>query len=56
LLGKVKVPRTDEDYEMESEEGKKLTIAVEMSSSLRTDPKVYDDKKQKHLKGSTQKL
>jgi hypothetical protein len=32
------------------------TTDVEMSSSLRTDPKVYDDKKQKHLKGSTQKL
>jgi hypothetical protein len=31
-------------------------LFVEMSSSLRTDPKVYDDKKQKHLKGSTQKL
>jgi hypothetical protein len=30
LLGKVKVPRTDEDYDMESEEGKKLTIAVDM--------------------------
>jgi tellurite resistance-related uncharacterized protein len=31
LLGKVKVPRTDEDYDMESEEGKKLTIAADMN-------------------------
>jgi hypothetical protein len=31
LLGKVKVPRTDEDYDMESQEVKKLTIASEMN-------------------------
>jgi phosphoserine aminotransferase len=31
-------------------------IAVEMSSLLRTDPEVYNDKKQKHFKVSTQKL
>jgi tellurite resistance-related uncharacterized protein len=31
LLGKVKVPRTDEEYDMESEEGKKLTIAADMN-------------------------
>jgi hypothetical protein len=31
LLGKVKVPRTDEDYDMESEEGKKSTIAADMN-------------------------
>jgi hypothetical protein len=31
FLGKVKVPRTDEDYDMESEEGKKLTIAADMN-------------------------
>jgi hypothetical protein len=31
LLGKVKVPRTDEDYHMESKEGKKLTIAADMN-------------------------
>jgi hypothetical protein len=31
LLGKVKVPRSDEDYDMESEEGKKLTITAEMN-------------------------
>jgi hypothetical protein len=30
LLGMVKVPRTDEDYDMESEAGKKLTIAADM--------------------------
>jgi hypothetical protein len=29
LLGKVKVPRTDENYDMDSEEGKKLTVAAE---------------------------
>jgi hypothetical protein len=31
FLGKVKVPRTDEDYDLESEEGKKLTIAADMN-------------------------
>jgi hypothetical protein len=31
LLGKVKVPRTNEDYFMESEEGKKLTISADMN-------------------------
>jgi tellurite resistance-related uncharacterized protein len=31
LLGKVKVPRIDEDYDMESEEGKKLTTAADMN-------------------------
>jgi hypothetical protein len=31
LLGKVKIPRTNEDYDMESEEGKKLTIAADMN-------------------------
>jgi tellurite resistance-related uncharacterized protein len=31
LLGKVKVPRNDEDYDMESEEGKKLTIAADIN-------------------------
>jgi hypothetical protein len=31
LLGKFKVPRTDEDYDMESEEGKMLTIAVDIN-------------------------
>jgi tellurite resistance-related uncharacterized protein len=31
LLGKVKVLKTDEDYDMEPEEGKKLTIAADMN-------------------------
>jgi hypothetical protein len=31
LLGKVKVSRTGEDYDMESKEGKKLTIAADMN-------------------------
>jgi tellurite resistance-related uncharacterized protein len=30
LLGKVKVSRTDEDYDMQSEQRKKLTIAADM--------------------------
>jgi hypothetical protein len=37
LLGKVKVPRTDEDYDMESEEGKKLTIAADMNKLAYTE-------------------
>jgi hypothetical protein len=37
LLGKVKVPRTDEDYDMESEEGKKLTIAADMNELAYTE-------------------
>jgi hypothetical protein len=31
LLGWVKIPRTDEDYDVESEEGKKLTSAADMN-------------------------
>jgi tellurite resistance-related uncharacterized protein len=31
LLGKVRIPKTDEDYEMDLEEGKKLTIAADMN-------------------------
>jgi tellurite resistance-related uncharacterized protein len=31
LLGKVKVPRTDEDYDMESEEGKKSADMNELA-------------------------
>jgi hypothetical protein len=31
LLGKIKVPRTDEDYDMELEEGKKITISADMN-------------------------
>jgi hypothetical protein len=30
LLGKVRIPKSDEDYEMKSEEGKKLMIAADM--------------------------
>jgi hypothetical protein len=37
LFGKVKVPRTDEDYDTESEEGKKLTIAADMNELAYTD-------------------
>jgi tellurite resistance-related uncharacterized protein len=38
LLGKVKVPGTDEDYdETESEEGKKLTIAADMNELAYTE-------------------
>jgi hypothetical protein len=31
LVGKVKISRTDENYDIESEEGKKLTIAADMN-------------------------
>jgi hypothetical protein len=31
LLGKIKVPRTDEDYDMKPEEGKKLKIDADMN-------------------------
>jgi hypothetical protein len=37
LLGKFKVPMTDEDYDMESEEGKKLTIAADMNELAYTE-------------------
>jgi hypothetical protein len=37
LFEKVKVPRTDEDYDMESEEGKKLTIAADMNKLAYTE-------------------
>jgi hypothetical protein len=37
LLVKVKVPRIDEDYDMESEEGKTLTIAADMNESAYTE-------------------
>jgi hypothetical protein len=46
LLGKVKVPRTYEDYDMESEEGKKLTIAADMNELAYTELILsIDDKK-----------
>jgi hypothetical protein len=31
LLGKVRIPMTDEDYEVDTEEGKKLRIAADMN-------------------------
>jgi tellurite resistance-related uncharacterized protein len=31
LLGKVRIPMTDEDYEVDTEEGKKLIIAIDMN-------------------------
>jgi hypothetical protein len=37
LLGKVKVSRTDEEYDMGSEEGKKLTIAADMNELAYTE-------------------
>jgi hypothetical protein len=37
LLGKVKIPKTDEVYDMESEEGKKLIIAADMNELSYTD-------------------
>jgi hypothetical protein len=37
LLGKVKVSRTDEDYDMESEKGKNLTIAADMNELAYTE-------------------
>jgi hypothetical protein len=37
LLGMVRIPKTDEDYEMESEEGKKLMIAADMNELAYTE-------------------
>jgi hypothetical protein len=37
LLGNVNDLRTDEDYDMESEEGKKLTVAADMNELANTD-------------------
>jgi hypothetical protein len=37
LFGKVKVPMTDEDYDMESEEGNKLTIPVDTNAFVHTE-------------------
>jgi hypothetical protein len=31
LLGKVRIPMTDEDYEVDTEKGKKLGIAADMN-------------------------
>jgi hypothetical protein len=37
LLRKLKFPRTDEDYNMESYEGKKLTIAADINELVYTE-------------------
>jgi hypothetical protein len=37
LLGKVNVPRTDEDYDMESDKGMKLTITADMDELAYTE-------------------
>jgi tellurite resistance-related uncharacterized protein len=37
LLGKVKLPKIDEDYDMESEEEKTLTIAADMNELAYTE-------------------
>jgi hypothetical protein len=37
LLGKVKIPKTDEVYDMELEEGKKLIIAKDMNELVYTE-------------------
>jgi hypothetical protein len=45
FLGKVKVPRTDEDYDVESEEEKKLTIAADMNELAYTEQILLIDDK-----------
>jgi hypothetical protein len=46
FLGKVKIPRTNEDYDMDSVEGKKLTIAADMNELAYTELiLLIDDKK-----------
>ena len=37
LLGTVRIPKTDEDYEMDLEEGQKLTIATDMNELADTE-------------------
>jgi hypothetical protein len=37
LLGKVRIPMTDEDYEVDIEEGKKLGIAAHMNELAYTE-------------------
>jgi hypothetical protein len=37
LLGKVKIPRTDEGYDIELEEGKNLRIAIDMNETSHTE-------------------
>jgi hypothetical protein len=45
LLGKVNAPRADEDYDMESEEGKKLTVAADMNELAYTELILSSDDK-----------
>jgi hypothetical protein len=37
LLGKARIPKTDENYEMDSEQGKKLTTATDMNELAYTE-------------------
>jgi hypothetical protein len=37
LLGKIRIPMTDEDYEVDTEEGKKLRIAADMNELAYTE-------------------
>jgi hypothetical protein len=37
LLGKVRIPMTDEDYEVDTEEGKKLIIVADMNELAYTE-------------------
>jgi hypothetical protein len=37
LLGKLRIPMTDEDYEVDTEEGKKLRIAADMNELTYTE-------------------
>jgi hypothetical protein len=37
LLGKVRIPMTDEEYEVDTEEGKKLRIAADMNELAYTE-------------------
>jgi hypothetical protein len=43
LLRKFKVSKTDEDYHMESEEGKKLTVAADMNGLAYTELILFID-------------
>jgi hypothetical protein len=45
LLGKVKVPKTDEDYDMDSEEGKKLKVAADINELASTELILFIDEK-----------
>jgi hypothetical protein len=42
LLGKVKIPKTDEVYDMESEEGKKMIIAADINELAYTELIFFD--------------